>query len=372
MSSGVEWAVHCCVVLGQATAPVPAAQLATLHGVSSSYLAKVLQALSRAGIAHSTQGAVGGYALTADPSTISVLDVVLAVDGAEPAFRCTEIRQRGPLAAPPQACQRPCAVARAMAAAEAAWRSALAEVSIADLAADVETDTDGAAFPRLRAWLRGADAHQRPTRAVTRFPPDGARITSDLHRTRWVPQRAGGSAADQPRAEAAVPSRVGGSLDGGQHPLQGRGDRLRLGVGQVAGEVLLDPGQVARGGGAQPIPPGRGEHGEDRALVLRVAFAHHQAGPGQVVDHPAHPLPTEHHPRSQLAHPQPALRRRVQLQQHVVPGQRQLVCCGQLPLQRRDQCRMHAQQRRPGRDPVPSAASSVDTASCVAPGMRPG
>ena len=152
MSSGVEWAVHCCVVLSQATAPVPAAQLATLHGVSSSYLAKVLQALSRAGIARSIQG------VAADPSTISVLDVVLAVDGTEPAFRCTEIRQRGPLAAPPPACQRPCAVARAMAAAEAAWRSALAEVSIADLAADVEADTDGAAFPRLRAWLQGAPA----------------------------------------------------------------------------------------------------------------------------------------------------------------------------------------------------------------------
>jgi Rrf2 family protein len=158
ISSGVEWALHCCVVLSQASAPVPAAQLATLHGVSSSYLAKVLQALSRAGITHSTQGAVGGYALTAAPSTISVLDVVLAVDGAEPAFRCTEIRQRGPLAAPPKDCQRPCAVARAMAAAEAAWRSALAGVSIADLAADVETDTGGAAFPRLRAWLHSPDA----------------------------------------------------------------------------------------------------------------------------------------------------------------------------------------------------------------------
>ena len=82
-----------------------------------------------------------------------MLDVVLAVDGDEPAFRCTEIRQRGPLAAPPEACRRPCAVARAMAAAESAWRAALAAVSIADLAADVDADTDGTAFPRLRAWL---------------------------------------------------------------------------------------------------------------------------------------------------------------------------------------------------------------------------
>lgn len=155
MSSGVEWALHCCVVLSQASAPVPAVQLAAFHGVSPSYLAKALQALSRAGITRSTQGAVGGYELTGAPSTISVLDVVLAVDGDEPAFRCTEIRQRGPLAVPPEACVRPCPIARAMAAAEQAWRAALAAVTIADLAVDVEVDTAGAAFPRLRAWLAG-------------------------------------------------------------------------------------------------------------------------------------------------------------------------------------------------------------------------
>jgi Rrf2 family protein len=155
MSSGVEWAVHCCVVLGQASAPVPATQLAEFHGVSPSYLAKVLQALSRAGITRSTQGAVGGYELTGDPADIRVLDVVLAVDGDEPPFRCTEIRQRGPLAAPPEDCRRACPVARAMGAAESAWRAALAAVSIADLAAQVEVDTAGAAFPRLRAWLAG-------------------------------------------------------------------------------------------------------------------------------------------------------------------------------------------------------------------------
>jgi Rrf2 family protein len=153
ISNGVEWALHCCVVLSQASAPVPAAQLAAFHEVSPSYLAKHLQALSRAGLTRSTQGAVGGYELVREPAAITVLDVVLAVDGHEPAFQCTEIRQRGPLAAAPEACLRPCAVARAMAAAETAWRNALAEVSIADLAADVDVDTAGTAFPRLRAWL---------------------------------------------------------------------------------------------------------------------------------------------------------------------------------------------------------------------------
>lgn len=47
LSGGVEWALHCCVVLTAATEPVPAARLAELHDVSGSYLAKQLQALSR-------------------------------------------------------------------------------------------------------------------------------------------------------------------------------------------------------------------------------------------------------------------------------------------------------------------------------------
>ncbi|MEK0099224.1 transcriptional regulator, partial [Streptomyces sp. A475] len=47
MSGGVEWALHCCVVLTVADEPVPAARLAELHDVSPSYLAKQMQALAR-------------------------------------------------------------------------------------------------------------------------------------------------------------------------------------------------------------------------------------------------------------------------------------------------------------------------------------
>ena len=50
MSAGVEWAVHCCVLLSQAEQPVPAQRLAEFHGVSRTYLAKHLQQLSRAGL----------------------------------------------------------------------------------------------------------------------------------------------------------------------------------------------------------------------------------------------------------------------------------------------------------------------------------
>jgi DNA-binding IscR family transcriptional regulator len=73
------------------------------------------------------------------------------VDGAAPAFVCTEIRQRGPLAASPDACRLPCAVHKAMLAADAAWRDSLRSVTIADIARSV-TDTNG---PQVIAGIRG-------------------------------------------------------------------------------------------------------------------------------------------------------------------------------------------------------------------------
>lgn len=153
LSGGVEWALHCCVVLTAAEESVPAARLAELHDVSGSYLAKQLQALSRAGLVRSVQGKAGGYVLTRDPALITVLDVVTAVDGPQPAFVCTEIRQRGPMASPPEACTRPCAISRAMATADTAWRAALRAISVADLAASVNDDYGPAAMAGIGSWL---------------------------------------------------------------------------------------------------------------------------------------------------------------------------------------------------------------------------
>src|SRR6478735_4495912 len=154
MSGGVEWALHCCVVLSAAEGPVPATRLAELHDVSGTYLAKALQALSRAGLIHATQGRAGGYALSRPPAEISVLQVVEAVDGPAPAFVCTEIRQRGPLATPAEACVRPCGIRRVMDAADRAWRASLGAVSIADLAAGMDEDYGAGALAPVREWLR--------------------------------------------------------------------------------------------------------------------------------------------------------------------------------------------------------------------------
>jgi len=155
LAAGVEWAIHCCVVLGRADGPVSAQRLAEFHGVSRTYLAKNLQALSRAGLVRTTEGRDGGYVLNRDPADLTVLDVVLAIDGPAPAFRCTEIRQNGPFGARPEDCREMCSVAAVMARAETAWRSALAEVSIADLAKYVAGITPDEQAAAVREWLAG-------------------------------------------------------------------------------------------------------------------------------------------------------------------------------------------------------------------------
>lgn len=153
LSGGVEWALHCCVVLTAAAQPVPAVRLAELHEVSPTYLAKQLQSLSRAGLVRSVQGKSGGYGLTRPPEEITMLDVVEAIEGSSSTFVCTEVRQRGPMACPPEACAAPCGIARAMHAADQAWRAALREVSIQDLCRGVGTDYEEDVLGSIGNWL---------------------------------------------------------------------------------------------------------------------------------------------------------------------------------------------------------------------------
>ena len=98
LGDGVEQAIHSVAMLAGLSegGVLSAAALAEFHGVSTSYLLKHLQALSGAGILATVPGPKGGYRLAKAPKEISLLDIVLAVEGPAPAFRCNEIRQRGP------------------------------------------------------------------------------------------------------------------------------------------------------------------------------------------------------------------------------------------------------------------------------------
>ncbi len=124
-----------------------------LQRVPSAYLAKQMQALSRAGIVESVPGRNGGYKLARPAADITLLDVVLALEGPERAFRCTEIRQQGPSAVSPSSYVKPCGIASAMWKAEETYRQSLAVTTIADLVAELETGVDPEQTEKAIVWL---------------------------------------------------------------------------------------------------------------------------------------------------------------------------------------------------------------------------
>jgi Rrf2 family protein len=156
LGEGVEWALHAVAVLAVVPpdSTLPASRLAEYHGVPAAYLAKHLQALSQAGIVESVAGRRGGYRLARPAADIRVLDVVLAVEGSAPAFRCTEIRQRGPAAVARSHYTAPCTITRVMRAAEAAWRAELDAVSVLDLVVEVAGKASPVSIRRTAAWMQ--------------------------------------------------------------------------------------------------------------------------------------------------------------------------------------------------------------------------
>ncbi len=155
LGDGVEQAIHSATML--AALPnggvLSAAALAEFHGVSTSYLVKHLQALSRAGIALTVPGPKGGYRLAKAAEKITLLDVVLAVEGPEPAFRCKEIRQNGPNPLPQEKFKAPCQINAAMLRAERVYRNELRKITLADLITQVMATDDGSIEARGCAFL---------------------------------------------------------------------------------------------------------------------------------------------------------------------------------------------------------------------------
>ncbi len=68
--------------------PVALAGIAERQGISRSYLEQLFSRLRRAGLVDSVRGPGGGYHLTRDAPTISVADVIAAVDERVEATRC--------------------------------------------------------------------------------------------------------------------------------------------------------------------------------------------------------------------------------------------------------------------------------------------
>jgi len=156
MSDGVEWALHVAAVL--AVVPpdkgMTAAKLAEYHGVPAAYLAKHLQALTRAGVFEAVPGRNGGYRLARPARDVTVLEVVEAVEGRTRAFECQEIRQRGPAAGPKSDYRSVCGIAKVMYDAEAAYREQLRKVTINDLLGSFLRSATPGAQVRAANWMQ--------------------------------------------------------------------------------------------------------------------------------------------------------------------------------------------------------------------------
>jgi Rrf2 family protein len=155
LGEGVEAAIHSAIVLADLPegATLSGAALAEYHGISGSYLLKHLKDLVSAKILESVPGPAGGYRLARKIEAISLLDIVLAVEGAKPAFRCAEIRQKGPGALEPASYRKPCGINTAMLKAERAYRAVLAETKLSALREEYEAEADPRAVAFSCAFL---------------------------------------------------------------------------------------------------------------------------------------------------------------------------------------------------------------------------
>ena len=163
LGDGVEAAIHCAALLTglQGDATLPGAALAEYHDLSPSYLLKHLQRMVSGGILESVSGPSGGYRLARPAESITLLDIVLAVEGSAPAFRCSDLRKRGPGALDASAYLKPCGINVAMLKAEQVYRQALAATRLSDLVKEFLDEADPRSVDHGCAFV---DARQRQPR----------------------------------------------------------------------------------------------------------------------------------------------------------------------------------------------------------------
>src|ERR1700753_2592620 len=97
LPTSTEWVLHCTTSLAQLRPgdTASAAQRAAYFGVPAPYLAKQLQALTRAGILAATTGPRGGFRLARAAKDVTMLQIVESVDGAAAAYECREVPAQG-------------------------------------------------------------------------------------------------------------------------------------------------------------------------------------------------------------------------------------------------------------------------------------
>lgn len=125
-----DYAIRAVIALGRADPGevIAAPRLAAITGIPRRFVAQVMVDMVRVGIAEAKVGRLGGYRLARDPRSISLLEVVEAVEG-DPRRRVCVLRSA------PCLWDGPCDVHQVFAAAQDALLAELARATIAELAA---------------------------------------------------------------------------------------------------------------------------------------------------------------------------------------------------------------------------------------------
>jgi Rrf2 family protein len=159
ITTGVEYGLHCLLYLVDPLDeihPASVRDLADLQGVSVEYVAKLFTKLQKAGLVVATEGARGGFRLARPARTISVLDIIVAIDGDKPLFECRDIRGRcavfsGKPAA--WATRGVCSIHAVMLEADAGMRKVLASRTLAEIAANVASKAPAGFSEKLEEWF---------------------------------------------------------------------------------------------------------------------------------------------------------------------------------------------------------------------------
>ncbi|MCD1126840.1 Rrf2 family transcriptional regulator [Jinshanibacter sp. LJY008] len=166
VSSGVEYALHCLLYISQRDGVKEAnvRDLAELQGVPVDFLAKIFTRLKKSGIVNSTEGARGGFHLARSPESISVKDVIEAVDGDKALFECKEIRERCAVfdrQAPQWATEGVCSIHRIMLDAEQAMRQVFSQHTLASLSASTNKKAPAEFNQQILQWFESRPSNHR-------------------------------------------------------------------------------------------------------------------------------------------------------------------------------------------------------------------
>jgi Rrf2 family protein len=159
ISNAVEYGLHCLLYLVDSSGQSVTAStrdLADLQGVSAEYLAKVFTKLHQAELVVGVEGSGGGFALARAPEQISVLDVIVAIDGKKPLFDCRDIRLGCAVfgsSTPRWASKGVCSIHAVMLEAEARMRTVLANHTLASITARVSAKAPATFNTDISNWF---------------------------------------------------------------------------------------------------------------------------------------------------------------------------------------------------------------------------